>query len=117
LNNAEESTDVLPPNGRRFSSSEGVTAESQSFRTFSSSRKVPNVIVLDDEEEGAEDRGEDVLNAKAVTVIQRVSNKLSGRDFKVKESLGVKEQVQMLILQATSIENLCQCYIGWCSFW
>jgi len=26
-------------------------------------------------------------------------------------------QVQHLILQATSHENLCQSYIGWCPFW
>jgi FKBP12-rapamycin complex-associated protein len=26
-------------------------------------------------------------------------------------------QVQRLIDQATSVENLCQCYIGWCPFW
>jgi hypothetical protein len=28
--------------------------------------------------------------------------------------LPVAEQVQRLIVQATSHENLCQCYIGWC---
>jgi len=31
--------------------------------------------------------------------------------------LGVPEQVDRLILQATNVENLCQHYIGWCSFW
>ncbi|EXJ58070.1 FKBP12-rapamycin complex-associated protein [Cladophialophora yegresii CBS 114405] len=31
--------------------------------------------------------------------------------------LGVSEQVDRLILQATNVENLCQHYIGWCSFW
>ncbi|KIW48583.1 uncharacterized protein PV06_01155 [Exophiala oligosperma] len=31
--------------------------------------------------------------------------------------LGVAEQVDRLILQATNVENLCQHYIGWCSFW
>lgn len=61
--------------------------------------------------------GPEVLNGKAVAVIQRVSNKLSGRDFKEGVVLGVREQVQGLILMGTSIENLCQCYIGWCSFW
>ena len=33
------------------------------------------------------------------------------------ESLEVCEQVERLITQATSHENLCQCYIGWCPFW
>jgi FKBP12-rapamycin complex-associated protein len=32
-------------------------------------------------------------------------------------SLTVPEQVDMLIRQATSHENLCQCYLGWCPFW
>jgi serine/threonine-protein kinase mTOR len=31
--------------------------------------------------------------------------------------LGVNEQVEKLIEQATKVENLCQHYIGWCSFW
>ena len=29
----------------------------------------------------------------------------------------VTDQVQMLILEATAIENLCEAYIGWCPFW
>ncbi|ORY53002.1 mechanistic target of rapamycin [Rhizoclosmatium globosum] len=59
----------------------------------------------------------EVLNAKAVTVINRVSNKLTGKDFKNQAPLDVPSQVHRLILQATSMENLCQCYIGWCAFW
>nr|1W1N_A Chain A, PHOSPHATIDYLINOSITOL 3-KINASE TOR1 [Saccharomyces cerevisiae]2KIO_A Chain A, Serine/threonine-protein kinase TOR1 [Saccharomyces cerevisiae]2KIT_A Chain A, Serine/threonine-protein kinase TOR1 [Saccharomyces cerevisiae] len=31
--------------------------------------------------------------------------------------LDVPEQVDKLIQQATSIERLCQHYIGWCPFW
>jgi phosphatidylinositol kinase/protein kinase (PI-3 family) len=41
----------------------------------------------------------------------------AGRDFKPHETLPVPMQVERLILQATSLENLCQCYVGWCSFW
>lgn len=59
----------------------------------------------------------EALNPRALTVINRVSNKLTGRDFKSTNQLDVPLQVQRLILQATSIENLCQCYIGWCAFW
>ncbi len=59
----------------------------------------------------------EVLNARAVAVINRVSNKLTGRDFKQHEVLDVPSQVQRLILQATAVENLCQCYVGWCPFW
>jgi FKBP12-rapamycin complex-associated protein len=58
----------------------------------------------------------EILNERAVTVINRVSKKLTGRDFST-EKLNVQAQVQRLIDQATSHENLCQCYIGWCPFW
>ncbi|KAH6572836.1 hypothetical protein BASA60_006398 [Batrachochytrium salamandrivorans] len=57
------------------------------------------------------------MNARALTVISRVSNKLTGRDFKPTVTLDVPLQVQKLILQATSFENLCQCYAGWCASW
>lgn len=52
-------------------------------------------------------------------MIRRVQAKLSGRDFEGEggEPLDVSAQVQRLISQATSHENLCQCYIGWCPFW
>ena len=36
-----------------------------------------------------------------------------GRDFNPEESLSVSAQVDKLILQATSLENLCQCFSGW----
>ncbi|KAM7263834.1 hypothetical protein ACFE04_001517 [Oxalis oulophora] len=84
----------------------------------------------------------EVLNERAVVVMARMSNKLTGRDFStcsstptttqqavdhstliagdtrdVEHGLTVKFQVQMLIMQATSHENLCQNYVGWCPFW
>ncbi|KAG0471250.1 hypothetical protein HPP92_015796 [Vanilla planifolia] len=86
----------------------------------------------------------DVLNERAVAVMARMSNKLTGRDFssgsslsgasssihlmeqgahissdgrEVEHGLSVKLQVQKLIIQATSHENLCQNYVGWCPFW
>ncbi|KAJ1546804.1 phosphatidylinositol kinase- protein kinase tor1, partial [Cladochytrium tenue] len=49
------------------------------------------------------------LNARAYSVINRVQAKLTGRDFKTTSGpLDVPHQVQRLILQATSMENLCQ---------
>lgn len=33
------------------------------------------------------------------------------------ESDSIQSQVQRLIVQAYSHENLCQSYIGWCPFW
>jgi len=59
----------------------------------------------------------EALNKKALDIIHRVRDKLTGRDFDPKECLDVKRQVDYLIQQATSNENLCQCYIGWCPFW
>jgi FKBP12-rapamycin complex-associated protein len=58
----------------------------------------------------------EVLNARAVAIVNRVSNKLSGRDFKPNNNLDVPTQVDKLIQQAMAVENLCQCYIGWCPF-
>ena len=58
----------------------------------------------------------DQLNEKAVAVLKIISRKLSGRDFG-SSVLEVSQQVDMLIRQATSHENLCQCYVGWCPFW
>lgn len=54
---------------------------------------------------------------KSVSIINRVRDKLTGNDFNVDETLTIEKQVDLLIQQATSNENLCQCYIGWCPFW
>ncbi len=106
-------------------------------------------------------------NARALQVLARVKQKLTGRDFTPTSTTGqgnsiltpaqrleastagtmdlgaivaaaaldgsagghlgverrgegellVAEQVEKLIKQATNTENLCQHYIGWCSFW
>ena len=49
-------------------------------------------------------------------MIERVDEKLTGRDRRVTkfagEQLGVREQVDRLVAQAMSHENLCQSYIG-----
>lgn len=63
---------------------------------------------------------EEALNEKALKVIRRVQDKLSGTDFNRMgevNPLDVTEQVQRLIAQASSSENLCQLFIGWCAFW
>jgi FKBP12-rapamycin complex-associated protein len=44
----------------------------------------------------------------------------TGTDFSDVESgetLSVPDQVERLIVEATSTENLCQLFIGWCAFW
>jgi phosphatidylinositol kinase/protein kinase (PI-3 family) len=66
--------------------------------------------------------GEKELNERALSVISRVHNKLTGRDFGDRRNQGrapltVAEQVHKLILQATSTENLCQSFAGWCPWW
>lgn len=59
----------------------------------------------------------EVQNARALEVLDRVQQKLTGHDFKPSEELDVISQVSKLIIEATKLENLCQHYIGWCSFW
>jgi FKBP12-rapamycin complex-associated protein len=76
---------------------------------------------------GIQGDASEVLNERAVAVMERVSAKLTGRDFAdaagAPGSAGSGEgdpvavQVQRLVAQATSHENLCQSYIGWCPFW
>lgn len=61
----------------------------------------------------------EVLNERAVAVMKRMSDKLTGRDAVVEgmvapsEPDSVAQQVQRLIALATSNEALCQSYIGW----
>lgn len=57
------------------------------------------------------------VNKRAVMITNRVRDKLTGNDFPNENTLEVERQVDLLIQQATSNENLCQCYIGWCPFW
>lgn len=59
----------------------------------------------------------EVQNARALQVLSRVKEKLTGRDFRPGEELNTDSQVDRLIKEATNLENLCQHYIGWCSFW
>jgi FKBP12-rapamycin complex-associated protein len=59
----------------------------------------------------------EVRNARAVEVLGRIKEKLTGRDFKKETELEVEDQVERLLSEATNLENLCQHYIGWCSFW
>jgi len=60
--------------------------------------------------------GQEVINKRALRIVKRVRDKLTGCDFG-SSTVDIPTQVDLLISQATSCENLCQCYIGWCSFW
>ena len=97
-----------------------------------------------------EQEAKEVQNARAIQVLARVKEKLTGMDFPQKDraagaqanatpgaaaapatpavagqqpvptgetELRVDVQVDRLIREATNLENLCQHYIGWCSFW
>jgi FKBP12-rapamycin complex-associated protein len=61
------------------------------------------------------------LTEKAVVVIRRVMDKLTGLDFAdstgQQHALEVSDQVDRLIREATSNENLSQSFFGWCPFW
>merc|ERR1719357_2056716 len=61
----------------------------------------------------------EILNKRALAIVSRVRDKLTGKDFpnETEGTLSIQRQVELLIQQATSHENLCQCYIGWCPFW
>lgn len=59
----------------------------------------------------------EIRNARAALVLKRITDKLTGNDIKRLKNLDIPTQVDKLIQQATSVENLCQHYIGWCSFW
>lgn len=59
----------------------------------------------------------EIRNARAALVLKRITDKLTGNDIKRLKGLDVPTQVDKLIQQATSVENLCQHFIGWCSFW
>ena len=95
---------------------QGSTARS---RIDKSVRQGELLSVLDGDTDAA---NEEALNERAVKVIRRVQDKLAGTDFHSPEEeevepLDVQDQVQRLIVQATSSENLCQLFIGWCAFW
>ena len=69
-----------------------------------------------DDEDADDSRATEAANSKAVTIINRVKDKLTGKDFG-SNTLEVSTQVDLLIGQATLNENLCQSYVGWCPFW
>jgi FKBP12-rapamycin complex-associated protein len=69
------------------------------------------LIIFIDEIESEE------LNKIAKMVLERINDKLQGTDFNKNVQLDIKSQVEKLIKQATSHENLSQSYLGWCPFW
>lgn len=52
-------------------------------------------------------------NAYAVSVLRRVEMKLDGRDIADNREISIAEQVDYLLKQAMSLDNLCNMYEGW----
>jgi len=88
--------------GRSGPSSRRISGSSRSASTFPSPAPSP---------------GGSKVNEKAVDTIQRVQDKLLGRDFGSDAELEVLDQVQRLISSATSTSNLSVQFMGWCPYW
>lgn len=52
-------------------------------------------------------------NAYALSVLRRVEMKIDGRDISERREISIAEQVDYLLKQATSADNLCNMYEGW----
>ncbi|KAK1369602.1 Non-specific serine/threonine protein kinase [Heracleum sosnowskyi] len=52
-------------------------------------------------------------NAYALSVLRRVEMKLEGQDIANNREISIADQVDHLIKQATSVDNLCNMYEGW----
>ncbi|CAN4112297.1 unnamed protein product [Withania somnifera] len=52
-------------------------------------------------------------NTYALSILRRVEMKIDGRDVADNREISVAEQVDYLLRQATSIDNLCNMYEGW----
>ncbi|KAJ2253295.1 phosphatidylinositol kinase- protein kinase tor1 [Coemansia sp. RSA 1287] len=66
--------------------------------------------------ENAEGKAWQTGNPKARAIVKRIHDKLVGTDFS-NEQLTVSEQIEKLIQQATSSENLAVLYVGWVPLW
>ncbi|OAL49589.1 ARM repeat-containing protein [Pyrenochaeta sp. DS3sAY3a] len=99
------------PSERRQSIMGDAAAAEMSSMTGGRPRHRSSVAPANDAE------AKEVQNARALQVLSRVKEKLTGRDFRPGEELNTDMQVDRLIKEATNLENLCQHYIGWCSFW
>ena len=100
--------------GRRSRADAEISSTSDPAPSPQPSKSRVNIGVNDPLDQPAETN----LNKRALAIVNRVRDKLTGRDFPhIDEIVSVQKQVDLLIQQATSNENLCQCYVGWCPFW
>lgn len=82
------------------------------FPTLQAAAKLGDGEVSEEQERDAYIRA-----TRAQLVLRRIWDKFTGNDFIRHKDLSVPEQVDLLTQEATNIENLCQHFIGWCSFW
>ncbi|KAJ2715121.1 phosphatidylinositol kinase- protein kinase tor1, partial [Coemansia spiralis] len=62
-------------------------------------------------------RGWQTGNPKARAIVKRIHDKLVGTDFNRNDQLTEAQQIDKLITQATSSENLAVLYVGWVPLW
>ncbi|KAJ2473934.1 phosphatidylinositol kinase- protein kinase tor1 [Coemansia sp. RSA 2322] len=67
--------------------------------------------------DGVEDKGWLIGNPKARAIVNRIHAKLVGTDFDPNVQLDVAAQIEKLIQQATSSDNLAVLYVGWVPMW
>ncbi|XP_031125880.1 serine/threonine-protein kinase SMG1-like [Ipomoea triloba] len=100
-------------------------SRSQNIQETSGLKLLPNIETSLSTQERVEDNSEAPVtnteascrtrgkNPYAVSVLRRMEMKLDGRDIVDDRELSVGEQVDYLLKQATSIDNLCNMYEGW----
>ena len=105
----------LPTNNDANASPSNVS-ESQPDSLLQSQEAEHEKQDLKEEEEGI---NVNLRNSTAAQLLERIDDKLCGKDWvhKGHETLNVQDQVDVLIHEATSRYNLAQAYLGWSPFW
>jgi len=130
LENKNYNNDNYNKNSKKFDFGNNENNESL-FNRKKNFNNEDNAIIDDDEKNKMENDERQILmwleerdeieseelNKIAKIVLDRIKDKLSGTDFNKDVVYDTKMQVQKLITQATSDENLAQSYLGWCPFW
>lgn len=113
------SDDMADPSAAAVVSAGGIADITEDF--ILAARRGPKHKNSEDVDEtsvaGEEAENTNILNEKAVEVIDRVQSKLNGKDFDPDKVLHVTAQVEQLFEQATSHLNLCQGWMGWFPLW
>ncbi|KNA03521.1 hypothetical protein SOVF_208360 [Spinacia oleracea] len=91
----------------------GVNLEGKSEAAASSKRVVAGDDSQNDQFKKDSVRAIKGKNAFAISVLRRIEMKLDGRDISENRELSIGEQVDYLLKQATSADNLCNMYEGW----